>query len=478
MLFNSFEFIFLFLPLVCIFFYFLNNSYSNLIIIFLSVISLIFYQDYFRPYIFIILISIIVNYFIYKNLNQYKKKLLLLGILFNLCLLAFFKYQNFVIENLRLIFNDLTFSLFDLKLPLAISFFTFQQIAFLVDTYKKKTNYKFKEYILFVTFFPQLIAGPIVYHNQIIPQFRNVLTKKITKKEIFNNFIIGFNIFVIGLFKKIVIGDTLGITVDFLFVSELSSVNNNFYVAWLSAFLFGAQIYFDFSGYSDMAIGLAKIFGINLPINFNYPYKSFSIIEFWKKWHITLSNFLKKYIYFPLGGNRKGTLLKYFNISIVMLIGGLWHGAAWKFVLWGLIHGLFIIVNHVWATIIKKKFINNLSPLIKFILFILSVNFAWIPFRAKNISETFNIWETMLNPINLFRDFNQLINLKLFSYYIELNSFYVLIVIFLLCIIYFCEKKIFFPKNNTKVNFVRISLLFIISILFIDVGNEFIYFAF
>ena len=153
MLFNSFEFIFLFLPLVWIFFYFLNNNYSNLIIIFLSVISLIFYQDYFRPYIFIILISIIVNYFIYKNLNQYKKKILLLGILFNLCLLAFFKYQNFIIENLRLIFNDLTFSLFDLKLPLAISFFTFHQIAFLVDTHKKKTNYKFKEYILFVTFF-------------------------------------------------------------------------------------------------------------------------------------------------------------------------------------------------------------------------------------------------------------------------------------------------------------------------------------
>ena len=383
MLINTYKFIFIFLP-SCIFFYYLINKkyykYSYLSIFFFS---LIFYGIWNLGFLILILISIFFNYQIGSFIKKNKSfTFLIIGILIQVVILGYFKYKNFFLENINLI-TDNNFKIEELILPLGISFFTFKHILFLVECYKDKssTKYNFLEYSTYITFFPHLIAGPLSKPKEIIPQLikNNPLN--------YQNLNIGLTIFLIGLFKKIVLADTFAGYVDDPFNATDLGYQISFYESWLAMLCFSLQIYFDFSGYTDMAIGLAKIFGVSFPINFFSPYKSKSIIEFWKTWHMTLSRFLKECIYIPLGGNRKGTILSFIFIIITMLIGGLWHGASWNFVCWGLFHAILIIINHILIKINFENKIFNFYNSIKIFLTFLFVSFGWVIFKLQTFDS-------------------------------------------------------------------------------------------
>lgn len=398
MLFNSSEFLFCFLPIVTIV-YFLLNKYRLLdgAKIWLIAASLFFYANpkiitsQFNSYIILLCSSVGFNYALGSAISntKYKTKitkrtLLIFGITTNLLSIGYFKYYNFFIDNLNAIFNT-EISTLNIILPLGISFFTFQQIAYLIDSYHGKTkDYDFLNYALFVVFFPQLIAGPIVRHQEIIPQFHKLRTKFFNWK----NFTEGLYLFCVGLFKKIVIADSLSKLVNAGYSNPqiLTCVEG-----WLVALSYTFQIYYDFSGYSDMAVGLGKMFNIKLPDNFNNPYSSTSIQEFWRKWHITLSCFLRDYLYFPLGGSRNKTQWRtYLNIMIVFSICGLWHGASWMFIIWGIIHGLALCINRLWKNT-KIILPNFLSWIITFGF----INIAWVFFRAPNMSSATDILKAM-----------------------------------------------------------------------------------
>jgi alginate O-acetyltransferase complex protein AlgI len=337
------------------------------------------------------LASIIFNFQIGRLIAR-RKSMLVLGILANILLIVYFKYSYFIIENLNNIsLVNLHFE--KLVLPLGISFFTFQQIAYLVDIYNGgKPEQKIVPYALFVSFFPHSIAGPLVQYQDIAPQLEKVSLST-------QSFVVGFNFFIIGLFKKVVIADGLAPCANLLFDAGAGGRILTFGEAWVGAVSYSLQLYFDFSGYSDMAIGLAKIFNIRFPINFDSPYKATSIIDFWRRWHITLSVFLRDYLYIPLGGNRKGVYLKHANLLLTMLIGGLWHGANWTFVLWGGLHGLFLIINHLWVDLTKRlglQFINNrLYTICSWLLTMLCVVLAWVLFRAKDFSSAIAFYKSM-----------------------------------------------------------------------------------
>lgn len=316
-----------------------------------------------------------------KDVQGHKKLLLILGIIANIGLLGYFKYTNFLILNLNLFFDG-TIPALNLILPLAISFFTFQQIAYLVDSYRGETNeYDLLNYSLFVTFFPQLIAGPIVHHAEMMPQFAS---KRNWVKN-YSNIAMGLFIFSIGLFKKIVIADTFAswATIGFDQASVL-----NLFEAWATSLSYTFQLYFDFSGYTDMAIGAALLFNIKLPLNFNSPYKSLDIQDFWRRWHITLSRFLRDYIYIPLGGNRKGLFRTYSNILATFILGGLWHGAGWTFIFWGFLHGFALVIFHIW-----KRVGGRLPKVIAWFITFNFINVSWVFFRAKD-------WESAIKVID------------------------------------------------------------------------------
>jgi D-alanyl-lipoteichoic acid acyltransferase DltB (MBOAT superfamily) len=318
-----------------------------------------------------------------------KKSILIFGIVFNLSLLGYFKYTDFLIENFNLAFNS-NAELLHLALPLAISFFTFQQIAYLVDSYRQETKeYDFLNYALFVTFFPQLIAGPIVHHKEMMPQF----AKTRNKVKNYRNIVMGLFIFSMGLFKKVVVADTFAILASPGF--EASS-NLSMYDAWLTSLSYTFQLYFDFSGYADMAIGLALLFNIRLPVNFNSPYKATNIQDFWRRWHITLSRFLRDYVYIPLGGNRKGGFRTYNNLMATFIIGGLWHGAGWTFVFWGFLHGLALIIQRLWSRLGIKLW----TWLAWFITFNF-LNIAWVFFRAEEWNDALNIIRSMFSGVRM-----------------------------------------------------------------------------
>ena len=321
-----------------------------------------------------------------KNKN---KKVLIFGISANLLLLGYFKYSDFFIENINLTLNaDL--SLLHLALPLAISFFTFQQISYLVDSYRKETKeYDFLNYALFVTFFPQLIAGPIVHHKEMMPQFATNSAKKINTHHI----AMGLFIFSIGLFKKVIIADTFATwaTTGFDVAQTL-----NFLEAWTTSLSYTFQLYFDFSGYTDMAIGVALLFNIKLPINFNSPYKATDIQDFWRRWHITLSRFLRDYIYIPLGGNRKGSVRTYTNLLSTFILGGLWHGAGWTFIFWGFLHGMALIIHRLWSSL-GIKIWSWVAWLITFNF----INISWVFFRAKEWDDAIKVLSAMFSLDNI-----------------------------------------------------------------------------
>lgn len=335
----------------------------------------------------IIVISMLVNYSIGSMLFRMKddiepsrkKIVLFIGIAFNLILLCYYKYTNFLIDNFNYIFG-LQWSVENIILPLAISFFTFQQIAYLVDCNKGEAKeYNFLNYSLFVTFFPQLIAGPIVHHREMMTQFES----KSNLQPKLKNINLGILIFSLGLFKKVVIADSFATWADIGFSSDSKL---DFYDAWVTSLSYTFQLYFDFSGYCDMAIGTALLFNIRLPINFNSPYKSLDIQDFWRRWHITLGRFLRDYIYIPLGGSRKGDINTYFSLFITFLIGGLWHGASWMFVLWGALHGGALVIHRIW-----KQYGGNLNSYLAWTITFFFVNFSWIFFRAEDIDVALNI---------------------------------------------------------------------------------------
>lgn len=392
MLFNSYEFIFLFLPITLVIYFMLNKFNKNMLSkAWLVIASLYFYSYFNKSYLILIIVSILVNYFIGTELNMKtnnvirRKVLLIFGVLFNLGALGYFKYYDFFIENINYIFKT-NFNLLHIMLPLGISFFTFQQLSYVIDNYHRKSlNYDFLSYCLFVTFFPQLIAGPIVLPAEMLPQFENEENKKIN----WENMNRGLYMFSIGLAKKVIIADTIAHFANAGF-DMMESLN--FAEAWLTSISYTLQLYFDFSGYCDMAMGIGMIFNIILPINFNSPYKSTNIQEFWRKWHITLGRFMTNYLYIPLGGNRNGELKTLRNLFIVFLASGIWHGAGWNFVIWGMLHGICILIHRIWKNTGRK-----LSKFIGWFITMNLVNVFWVFFRAENLQSAVKVLKGMID---------------------------------------------------------------------------------
>lgn len=401
MLFNSYEFIFIFLPIVLIGFYrFVNSGQRKWAVYWLLIASLFFYGWWNPKYLSLIGVSVVINYLLGILLYQQKqwstsirKSVLTIGLVFNLGLLFYYKYANFFIS-ISGSFIESSFTLGNTILPLGISFFTFQQIAFLVDIFRGQKCSNFPNYALFVTFFPQLIAGPIVHYQELTSQFANSVIHKFNIKK----FMIGITIFFVGLFKKLFIADRLAEYANPLFDRASNSLDITFIDSWIGVLAYTLQLYFDFSGYCDMALGLGAMLQINLPINFNSPYKANSIQDFWRRWHITLSNFLRDYLYIPLGGSRSGAIHCYKNLMITMLLGGMWHGAGWTFIFWGGIHGGLLIIHRIWHQWTKnclwvtRSWYNLTSILLTFTC----VAIAWVFFRANDIESSLRILSSML----------------------------------------------------------------------------------
>ncbi len=486
MLFNSYGFIFIFLPLsFFIYFFLLQKRLMVGAKGFLVFASLFFYSWWNISYLPIILSSLLFNFVIGNSLNEnykkvriHKKTLLIFGIIANVALLGYFKYTDFLIENVNLLF-DSSVPLLHLALPLAISFFTFQQIAYLVDSYRGETDeYDFLNYALFVTFFPQLIAGPIVHHSEMMPQFAS----RWNFVKNYRNIAIGLFIFSIGLFKKVVIADTFALwaTVGFDTAETL-----NLLEAWATSLSYTFQIYFDFSGYTDMAIGAALLFNIKLPINFNSPYKALNIQDFWRRWHITLSRFLRDYIYIPLGGNRRGEFRIYANLMATFIIGGIWHGAAWTFVFWGLLHGMALVIHRVWAGLGLRMWSWS-AWLITFIF----INITWVFFRAKEWDDAVKVLGGMIDikGIASAQSTSELFEIIAMSHQAFVDSkVFVWIAVMLLVVAKFknSHEITSYPhleksKVLTRSYSIYFSLLFMLGILYLSISTytEFIYFNF
>ena len=454
MLFNSYIFIFLFLPLCLVGFYLLQKKQATLAKVWLTCFSLWFYGYFNQRYLLIMICSIIGNYFVHllivkakkseeeaikyekaeekeqkckkvetrsrgyedsekKGLNYKQncksKGVMIAGVAMNILVLFYFKYVDFFIENVNALFGS-SYPLKHILLPLGISFFTFQQISFLVDTYRGElSKISFVDYALFVSFFPQLIAGPIVVHEEMIPQFARIGKDGRSKEEKAEIFMKGIYVFVLGLAKKVLIADTFGQAVDLAY-GNVAGINGM--ESLLTVIFYSLQLYFDFSGYCDMAKGIAGMFGMKIANNFNSPYKAAHIVDFWKRWHITLSRFFTKNIYIPLGGNRKGENRMYLNYLIVFFLSGLWHGAGWNFILWGMMHGVLYVATKWWLKHKRKPAVateselnseNNIGgsghrrriPAIKVnacrmlacSLTFIYVSIAWVYFRASSVEQ-------------------------------------------------------------------------------------------
>ncbi len=484
MLFNSYEFIFAFLPITFILYFYLNHKRLTQASKGLLVFSSLFFYSWWNiSYLPIILVSMLFNYLLGNILANgtskfSKKSTLIIGIVANLSLLGYFKYADFLIENFNLAFSN-NVPLLHLALPLAISFFTFQQISYLVDSYRKETKeYDFLNYALFVTFFPQLIAGPIVHHKEMMPQFAKTRNKIIN----YNNIALGLFIFAIGLFKKVIIADTFATwaTAGFDVATTL-----NLFEAWATSLSYTFQLYFDFSGYTDMAIGAALLFNIKLPINFNSPYKAKNIQDFWRRWHITLSRFLRDYIYIPLGGNRKGSFRTYANLMTTFIIGGLWHGAGWTFVFWGFLHGLALVIHRAWSNLGFK-----LWGWVAWFITFNFINIAWVFFRAKEWDDAIKVLSSMFSLDNVvlpkvleshlafLKDFS--VNFGYFGIHIgaEIESVLWLITAFIITLLFksSAEQLENFKLNYSTAIFTGITLL--IGLISLNKVSEFLYFNF
>jgi len=410
MLFNSYAFIFGYLPVTMAGFFLLARSSHRLAALWLAAASLFFYGWWNPVFVLLIMTSITANYafgyaigLIRLKSEQKAKEVLAASVAANLGVLAYFKYANFFIINMSQL-TGMELAVGNIVLPLGISFFTFTQIAFLVDVYRGLAReYNFIHYVLFVTYFPHLIAGPVLHHKQMMPQFERAETYRINLE----NINVGMTIFIIGLAKKVLLADQFALYADPVFDVVAHGGEPKVFEAWVGALAYTLQLYFDFSGYSDMAIGLSRMFNVKLPLNFDSPYKAPNIIEFWRRWHMTLSAFMRDYLYVPLGGSRKGVSHRYINLMTTMLLGGLWHGAGWTFVIWGGLHGIFLVINHGWRHLtgaVRVPFgwrkVSGVG-----VTFV-AVVIAWVPFRSPDLDATLRMWAGMFgaNGISLLQN--------------------------------------------------------------------------
>jgi alginate O-acetyltransferase complex protein AlgI len=398
MLFNSYQFMFAFLPVTLALFFILGRFAARDVAIgFLALASVFFYAWWNWVYIILILAEVVFSFYVGRqlertDLNERQRRIVLtLAIGIILVVLGYFKYANFFLG----IVNDLSgteLTLGLIILPLGISFHTFQQIAYLVDAYRRTAkHYRLIDFCLFVTFFPQLIAGPIVHHYEALPQIR---AEGFLKPRAIN-LLVGLSLFGLGLFKKTVIADTLAQIANPAFAAAQSGAELTLVEAWMGALGYSLQLYFDFSAYSDMAIGLARMFNIRFPANFHSPYKAINIADFWRRWHMTLSRFLRDYLYIPMGGNRRGPARQMLNLFLTMLLGGLWHGAGWTFIIWGALHGAFLAVQRLWSGFAKTRGISLPGPLAWFIT-MLAVLVAWVYFRAPDVSTAHGVLASLV----------------------------------------------------------------------------------
>jgi alginate O-acetyltransferase complex protein AlgI len=394
MLFNSYPFIFLFLPVVLAGFFWLAPRSHRLSALWLAAASVFFYAWWNPVFVSLLLASIVFNYgagYLIGHTQRagQSRPWLVSAIVLNLGLLAYFKYANFFIATANGVGVGAGWSALDIVLPLGISFFTFTQIAFLVDCHRGVAReYNFIHYLLFVTWFPHLIAGPVLHHKQMMPQFALPQTYRPNAESM----AVGLTLFSLGLFKKVVLADQFALYANPVFDAAAGGASPMLVEAWVGALAYTLQLYFDFSGYSDMAIGLSRMFNIKLPLNFNSPYKAANIIDFWRRWHMTLSAFLRDYLYFPLGGNRKGPLRRHINLMATMVLGGLWHGAGWNFVVWGALHGAYLVINHAWRHLTGAHESRGLARIASVGLTFVVVVIAWVPFRSADFATT----QTML----------------------------------------------------------------------------------
>lgn len=476
MVFSSQIFIFVFLPIALIIYFlianllskFLSQSIKNYILLLLS---LLFYCWSGINYITLLLISIFINYICgiiidnFKNKGTLNKLTLIIGVLFNLLILFYYKYFNFSASIINNIFNS-AISLRDIILPLGISFITFQGISYIVDIYRGDavSNKNPLETALYITFFPKLVSGPIIKYKDFASQLKN-------RKESLKYFSYGIERIIIGLSKKVIISDILGETVDNIFTLSKSGIDTP--TAWIGIICYTLQIYFDFSGYTDTAIGLGSLFGFKFIENFNYPYISKSITEFWRRWHISLSTWFKEYLYIPLGGNRKGKFRTYLNLFIVFFSTGIWHGASFNFIVWGLWHGLFMIIERM---IMKKDWYIKIPNFIKLIFTLFIIMIGWVFFRANGLKDAINYLSIMfgLKSFDFITfDYRYLLSTKLIIWVI-------LGVIFSTPFINNILNKF---NNNIILEFaqtITLGILFILSIIFIvnSTYSPFIYFQF
>ena len=406
MLFNSYIFVLAFLPIVLIGYFGLNHFHKYTAAkVFLILASLFFYGYFNWWYLMIIVSSVGLNYLFSqlmlseKTKNGVRKMIFAIALTLNIGSLFFFKYYDFFVSNVNVLFKT-DWPLLHILLPLGISFFTFQQLSYVIDSYKRDKNIKqyiFLDYALFVTYFPQLIAGPIVTHDEMVPQFADIRKKKFDS----DNFAAGLYGFALGLGKKVIIADSFGLFVDAAFadVLKLGTVN-----ALLVMLAYTFQIYFDFSGYCDMATGIGKMMNIDITMNFNSPYKAININDFWKRWHITLTRFFTRYVYIPLGGNRKGTVRTYVNIMIVFLVSGIWHGANWTFIVWGLLHGVAQVLTRILdkTTGIYSKHNSKIIKVVSWFFTFAFVNMAWVIFRADSLAQAGEFFGQLLNIKEIF----------------------------------------------------------------------------
>ena len=464
MLFASNIFLFCFLPAVVIIYYILpKRSLKNY---FLLISSLLFYAYGEPKFVLIMLLSIIINYLVgifidlFKEKKKLSKLILIFGILYNILILFVFKYLVFTIRNINNLFK-INFSVKDILLPIGISFFTFQCLSYIIDVYRRKINVQKNPFYLglYISFFPQLIAGPIVRYSTIQEQICN-------RCESVDMFFDGIKRFIVGLGKKVIIANTMALIADYIFNLDLGVKNISTLSVWLGAIAYTLQIFYDFSGYSDMAIGLGKIFGFSFEENFNYPYISKSITEFWRRWHISLGTWFRDYVYIPLGGNRVKKWRLFLNLGIVWLLTGLWHGANWTFIIWGVLYFFLISFEKI-----TDNIRNKIPIVVQYITTIFFVIIGWVLFRSSSISFAFNYIKRMFTFKNMY-------DLK----FAELLLENIVILLFALIFCLPIMKKVSESKNRIVLILYHFSLVvvFIISMSYIIKGsyNPFIYFNF
>lgn len=467
MLFSSSIFLFYFLPFLLLFYFLAPNiKLKNIILLLFSLLFFAWGGIYFT---LILTVSIIFNFFIGLGIEKYSsKKILIYGVTGNLLLLVWFKYAFFLVSNINVAlkgFNLGAIPLGNIILPIGISFYTFHSISYLIDIYHKKSEAQknILNMALYIVLFTQLVAGPIIRYNTFSPQ---LLGRKLT----FSQFCFGIERFIIGLGKKVLIANTLARVADESFQQDPNNMST--VLSWLGAICYTFQIYFDFSGYSDMAIGLSKMFGFEFPENFNLPYIAISIKDFWKRWHISLSSFFRDYVYFPLGGNKHGNKRTYFNLIIVFLLTGFWHGANYTFIVWGMIHGSFLLIERVGF----EKRLIKMPPVIRRLYVFIIVLLAWIPFRANDMKYAMHYYGSLLYN-------NKDIKLNLVSSYFTTDFIIVLFVAIVLAFNLFDFSRFKNLLNSKAIQVMSacfLLLILLLSLVYIMSGtyNPFIYYQF